>query len=292
MKDYNWNWDFDPSYPVHFFEFTVKGNQDPMHWHRYYEIGLCTGGTGRFFYYSKQYPVNEGDVFVANNYESHVAVGESDVETHYIFMIMLPSFVNSNINPNLNRLYTDAFMYNPLEFNNCIPSSLPTAQKIAPLMHRGLEICNTHEEGWEIELDIIVRSILHQLWIHYRNPGTKPVLKLNAHVQAAQQYISNNYNRNLSVNEVAAQVGLNPSYFRHLFKSELHISFKEYVTRLRLSHARTLLMDTNYSIGHVVEEIGYTNIGQFYRVFHRYYDMTPAEYRRIATGTGNSEGSR
>lgn len=287
MKDYNWDWDFDPSYPVHFFEFSVKGNQDRMHWHRYYEIGLCTHGTGRFFYYSKQYPVKVGDVFVSNNYESHVAVGETDAETKYIFMIMLPSFVNSNINPNLNRLYTDAFMYNPLEFINCIPSSLPTAQAIAPLMYRGLEICNTHAEGWEIELDIIVRSILYQLWHHYHHLKAEPTIKLNPHIQAAQQYIGSNYNRNLSVSEVANVVGLNPSYFRHLFKEELHISFKEYVTRLRLSHARTLLMDTSYNINHVVEEIGYTNIGQFYRVFHRYYNMTPAEYRRMTSISQN-----
>lgn len=292
MKDYNWEWNFNPSYPVHFFEYTVRGNQDRMHWHRYYEIGLCTGGTGHFLYYSKQYAVKEGDVFVANNYESHVAVGENDAETRYIFMILLPSFVNSGINPNLNRLYTDTFMYNPLEFNNCIPEELPTAQKIAPLMRRGLEICNSHEEGWEIEVDIIVRSILHLLWLHYRHPKAAPTLKLNAHIQAAQQYISNNYNRNLSISEVAMQVGLNPSYFRHLFKEELHISFKEYITRLRLSHARTLLMNTKYSIGHVVEEIGYTNIGQFYRVFHRYYNMTPAEYRQIVVGADDAERSR
>ena len=88
------------------------------------------------------------------------------------------------------------------------------------------------------------------------------------------------------------QVGLNPSYFRHLFKEELHISFKEYITRLRLSHARTLLMHSNYSIGHVVEEIGCTNIGQFYRVFRRYYNMTPAEYRQIVAGADDLERNR
>lgn len=287
MKDSNWDWDFDPSFPVHFFDFTVKGNRDHMHWHRYYEIGLCTKGTGRFFYHTKQYSVTPGDIFISNNYESHVAVSDSNSETQYIFMILLPNFVDSVISPRLSMLYTNAFMYNPINFTNCIPHTSQAAQIIADLIFRGLDVCTKQSAGYEMELDIIVRSILYQIWQYYRQSITDTRLKINPHIQSAQQYIINNYNRNLSIDEVAAHVNLNPSYFRHLFKDVLNVSFKEYITDLRLSHARKLLLDTNMNINRVIEEIGYTNISQFYRVFHQHYGMTPAEYRKTVSPSAN-----
>lgn len=289
MKDYNWDWDFDPCFPVHFFEFTVKGNRDRMHWHRYYEIGLCTEGTGRFFYHTKQYSVSKGDIFISNNYESHVAVGENDSETQYIFMIMLPNFVESAISPRLNKQYTNAFMYNPISFTNCIPHTCQAAHDIGDLILRGCDVCTKRADGFEMELDIIVRSILFRLWQYYRQSTTDSSLQINHHIQMAQQYISNNYNRNLSIDEVAEHVDLNPSYFRHLFKNELNISFKEYITGLRLSHARKLLLDTDLNINRVIEEIGYTNISQFYRIFHHHYGMTPAEYRKTVSSSSNGK---
>ena len=103
---------------------------------------------------------------------------------------------------------------------------------------------------------------------------------INPKILAAQQYIDQNYNHSLTLDEVARYVDLNATYFRHLFKEEIRISFKEYITHLRLSNARLLLMDSDMSINRIIEEVGYTNISQFYRIFRQHYHMTPAEYRR------------
>ena len=61
-KRFNWEYEFDPSFPIHLFPYQVMGNKDPMHWHRYHEIGLCVGGTGKFVYLNKVYPVKPGDI--------------------------------------------------------------------------------------------------------------------------------------------------------------------------------------------------------------------------------------
>lgn len=142
-----------------------------------------------------------------------------------------------------------------------------------------------------MEMNIIVRSILHALSVHYRHTkaADEPAAHIHPLIHAAQQYIGSNYNRNISIQEVAGKVGLNESYFRHLFKSELSISFREYITRLRLSHVRILLLDDQHSILSAIEEVGYTNLSRFYRIFRQYYNMTPSEYRRLATGQGSSE---
>ena len=87
MDGINWSYDFLPGFPMHIFPFTVSGNRDSIHWHQYYEIGLCVNGRGKFVYMNKVYSVKKGDLFISNNFENHVAIGEDGEETEYIFPV-------------------------------------------------------------------------------------------------------------------------------------------------------------------------------------------------------------
>ena len=103
MKRFNWEFDFDPYFPAHFFEYTVVGRKDAMHWHRYVEIGLCLEGEGQFLYSYKQYPVEPGDIFINNDYENHVAVADEGQESRFIFLILMPSFISDSSNHSANQ---------------------------------------------------------------------------------------------------------------------------------------------------------------------------------------------
>ena len=290
MKRFNWEFDFDPYYPAHFFEYTVVGRKDAMHWHRYVEIGLCLEGEGQFLYSYKQYPVEPGDIFINNDYENHVAVADAGQESRFIFLILMPSFISDSSNHSANQQYMKTFRYNPPDFVNRIAHSTETARRITRQIKRGYEVYQAKENMWEMELDIIVRRILLELALHYfRQEGEESARqKLNPKILAARSYMTQHYNQNVTLEEVARQVGLNTTYFRHLFKQETRISFKEYLTHLRLSNARQLLANSDISVQQVIEEVGYTNISQFYRVFRQHYHMTPAEYRRLQQGAKQS----
>ena len=286
MKRFNWEFDFDPYFPVHFFEYTVCGNSDPMHWHQYFEIGLCTQGKGSFLYMNKQYTVNTGDVFINNNYENHVAVTSEGNTNSYIFLILMPSFISDPINHRANKQYINTFYYDPPDFINKIPNDTEIANRLKQLIEQGYNVYSHRGNMWEIEVDIVVRKILFELAAHYYQNGSKESARenINPKISLALKYIKQNYNRTLSLNSIAAYVDLNPTYFRHLFKKEIRISFKDYVTRQRLSNARTLLINTDMSVNQIINEVGYSNTTQFYRVFRQHYHMTPAEYRKLQQG--------
>ena len=61
----------------------------------------------------------------------------------------------------------------------------------------------------------------------------------------------------------------------------MRVSFKAYITLLRLAHAQKLLIASDHSINEIIQEVGYTNISQFYKIFELNYNLTPAEYRRL-----------
>lgn len=283
MKGYNWDYAFNPSFPLHVFHFTVAGNRDSMHWHYYCEIGLCVKGTGQFVYLNQIYPVKEGDVFFAGNYESHVAISEEGNETEYLFLIFMPSLIAPPECSVLNREYLSAFSYNPLMHKNKIEASTPAAQRIGQLICNAFEVYTESGSLHQMQLDLILRQILMELTVNYRSRlGTTSVVGHVQHtkITAALEYINNHYAEQITLKEVAKSVQINESYFRHLFKDELQITFKGYLTFLRLSQAKKLLIATDMSINEIIHECGYTNASQFYRVFRKNCELSPAEYRR------------
>jgi len=79
---------------------------------------------------------------------------------------------------------------------------------------------------------------------------------------------------------VSDSLGITPSYFSTLFIQEMGIGFTEYVTRLRLDQAKTLLKDRTVKIGHIASRCGFRSPSYFIAVFRKDVGMSPGEYRR------------
>ena len=79
---------------------------------------------------------------------------------------------------------------------------------------------------------------------------------------------------------MADLVHVSPSRVRHVFKDVTGVSFKEYVTQVRVAEAKRLLLTTDLSVADIARTVSYTNLNQFYKVFYRSCAMSPGEYRR------------
>ena len=80
--------------------------------------------------------------------------------------------------------------------------------------------------------------------------------------------------------ELAAQVNLSPSRFRHLFKEETGMTLGGYLRERRLDRAESLLRTTFLSIKEVMSEAGMTSMSHFVQYFKRTYGVTPTGYRK------------
>jgi len=98
----------------------------------------------------------------------------------------------------------------------------------------------------------------------------------------AKTYIDTHYaDSNLSLSRVSEHLKLQPSALSHLFKEELGEKFIDYVLKVRMQHARRLLVDTDDSIQSIAEQVGYHNVISFYRAFKKIQDYPPGEYRNM-----------
>lgn len=97
-------------------------------------------------------------------------------------------------------------------------------------------------------------------------------------IQWVCQYIHENVGSDLSLVHCAERVGVSPSYLSRLFKKKMGKNFLEYVLETKIDEAKKLLQDTDHSISEVAAAIGYSE-RNFIRLFHRYVQMTPGQFR-------------
>lgn len=95
----------------------------------------------------------------------------------------------------------------------------------------------------------------------------------------AMVYIRDRFTEELSLEDVAEQVHLNPYYFSKVFKQQTGETFIDYVTRLRIGKAKDIMRDGELSLKEVCYAVGYKDPNYFSRVFKKVTGVTPSEYR-------------
>lgn len=105
----------------------------------------------------------------------------------------------------------------------------------------------------------------------------------------AKRYIREHYAEQVSLPEVAATVGLTPSYFSTVFKEHLGMSYSEYLTLVRLERAKELLKDTYYRVYEISHMVGYANQYYFNRLFKKVVGLTPLDYRKNVNKCNKTE---
>ena len=113
-----------------------------------------------------------------------------------------------------------------------------------------------------------------------KNIGSKKDEHENHLVVKAKDYIIQNYNKDISLDDVSRQLDLSSYYFSKLFKEETGSNFVEYVTSLRIQKAKELLKeDRDCSMKEICSSVGYSDPNYFSRIFKKNEGITPTEYR-------------
>ena len=99
------------------------------------------------------------------------------------------------------------------------------------------------------------------------------------YIQEAVNFMEHNFQRELTVEEVADVCKLNRSYFSKLFKESMGCPPQEFLIRLRLSKAADQMKSTKAPIGEISAACGYPNQLHFSRAFKKRYGVSPREWR-------------
>jgi AraC-like DNA-binding protein len=121
-----------------------------------------------------------------------------------------------------------------------------------------------------------------------RSPKTAPATSRDRRraVEAAL-WIDAHSQREIDLESTADQAGLSPFHFLRLFSSVLGVTPHQYLVRSRLRHAARLLADEERSITDIAYDVGFGDLSNFVRTFHRAAGVSPLKFRQASRGMRN-----
>jgi AraC-like DNA-binding protein/ligand-binding sensor protein len=99
-------------------------------------------------------------------------------------------------------------------------------------------------------------------------------------VARAKQFIAQNQEGAICLATVAKAVNTSTFYFCKLFKRATGLTFTDYLARIRIEKAKTLLLDRNRRVSEVAYDVGFQSLTHFNRVFKKIVGRSPSSYRQ------------
>ena len=113
--------------------------------------------------------------------------------------------------------------------------------------------------------------------------GAPESASYQAHSQTVSEicrFIDTNYAEPLSIDEISRKFLMSKTQLYNIFKEVMHMSVTDYLSHVRMTQAKSLLINTEYSLEIISQKAGYTNISSFSRVFKTKTGIGPLQYRK------------
>lgn len=103
----------------------------------------------------------------------------------------------------------------------------------------------------------------------------------NLLIEQIKTFIYDNFDKPLGLTEIADHLHRNPSYISRFIKQKTGQNLTQILTEIRISHAKTLLKNSNMKIADIAQKTGYPNQQYFNRIFTEQEGMSPSDFRKI-----------
>ncbi|WP_103654327.1 AraC family transcriptional regulator [Agarilytica rhodophyticola] len=175
---------------------------------------------------------------------------------------------------------TDALTH--IDFQNSVRGLFvsPVSDDIKNTVFRLLSILSDSVAS-EVIGSQTVRELLFRVFINNRGKEFYNLTAKEAElsrIDNALKWMHQNFKQKVSISELANKVHMGESTFHRVFKDITKQSPTQYLKKLRLSHARNLIIENGYQVQQAAFNSGYNSTTQFAREFKRLYGKSPSEF--------------
>ena len=268
----------DDPFSTYHIENAGRSFQIPVHWHDEFEIIYVRSGFLTVSISGESYIGKTGEAFVVSPGNLHLMGSQSGTVDYYTFLFPL-KYISFRTDDML-----DEKLLEPLNSGHLMicPRVKDTAKELCEQL---IEIYMAKKDESEskiatqVRAKIILLQFILEMWkkgfvIENDTSGRNTVEK------EMVSYIQQNFTGKISLREFGEQFHLSEKYISRYFKEHFHITLSQYVTYLRLEHAKQLLQDTDIPVTDVAMQSGYQNVSYFIRSFQKAYAVSPLKYRK------------
>ena len=216
-------------------------------------LGVIVSGKGTYIYLNKRLKVSEGDVvFIPENVYCYSEwYGSPEIKVVYLSYFM----------------HYETFKYEPqlLDIDEATKNDILQISEL--LSPAALDILEAYSRFYKLLQTVIVK--------------TKPSdIVFDKTLRTAIEYITDNWDKKLSISDLAKKCCVSESTLYHLFQRELGQSPISFLNSIRINIAIEHLENSNYSIATVSRLVGFNSENHFRKVFTEYTGTTPLKYRK------------
>ena len=248
----------------------------PIHWHNAIEILYVLKGSIHVNIDTDSFEVLEREMEIINMDEAHRIYSDEDNKV-LIF----------NIDPYFfEKYYKD--INNIFFYTNSTDDGAQEGEEydllrnfLAKLLCENVQKLDDYDK--EVE-DILINLLYHLInnfhYLTYEKEELKEKTEQLARYHRISKYIFNNYDSNITLQEIAKKEFLSPHYLSHEIKYATGYSFTDLVNLTRVEESVKLLLDSDLSISEISDEVGFSHVRYLNKNFKIYYGCTPLQYRK------------
>ncbi|MGN0141450.1 MAG: AraC family transcriptional regulator [Roseburia sp.] len=136
------------------------------------------------------------------------------------------------------------------------------------------------EKRNDTALSCLAHKILCQLYEYHSTSILGEDANISDTVKNVIDYMKSNYHESITIKRLATHVNISPSYLSHIFRDETGCSPIEYLARLRINMAKTILRSTNRSVTDIAISLGYSSTASFINAFTKRVGISPGHFRK------------
>lgn len=271
-------------YPVHVSVESIQAYERGSflwHWHKEIEFTLVLSGKMEYRINEEVYKIEAGQVLFGNSNTLHAGFHEGNQECDYLSVTFHPRFLYGYEKSILQTKYVDFITENGNWSSLKLDGSESWHQRVAENMQEIYELSKTLPDDLEIRVHILLMEIWQLFYVYFRGlPKEEQGSGRNmTRIRSMLEYIQENYDQSIGLDEIAAHTNLCKSECCRFFKKHMNMTIFEYLMYLRIQNSLPLLKQDE-SITSAAGKVGFSSTAYFGQIFKRYMNCTPREYKK------------
>lgn len=256
------------------------------HWHDEFEFIIVTSGKVIFQVENSSYELNEGEIIVIGPRELHSAY---IVNSNKACMCKSLNFncemLSSKSSDAIQIKFINPLINNQLNLPHHLTCKNETEKAIKTYLLDLISVLNSKESNFELASKSYLYMIFSKIMLMVSYKDTNE--SINAHntnkiddFKHILNYIHANYNKPITIKELASELKISEGHFCRTFKSFTFKTPIDYINYYRITKAQDFLVNSDKKILEISLDVGFNNLSYFINIFKKNTGYTPSDFRK------------
>lgn len=268
--------DCDKNLPMKLFNFYFEKETFEMnkHWHNSLEIIVPVVGSLNLWIDHEELILSPGDIYIVNSKVVHQIYWIEDTKYYKGYCLQINYGFIKQCCKDIDNIFFKQ------------PKNKETIEIIRKMIEQIIKAYEVHTNYVPLYIESNLLMLLYvlcdKLAVRKKRIVNTKSDKYKKRITEIVDYMQLHYKENISLDMIANHFDISSRYFTSIFKQQLGVTPKEYLTEYRLKQASIDLLETDSSATDIAYNHGFPNLNSFYVSFKREFGKTPNEYRRLS----------